>query len=119
MPEKARLKVFIEQPGFSVGCVDLDYGEEEMKSFPIAEDRINIGSLLVRLRERYGDELRADLIDPRNIAYLLDVLRYRVNNTEAVWVLDGEVVFRGIPEWGALMQKVDQVTRKGSENREY
>ncbi|HBG14768.1 MAG TPA: hypothetical protein DDW96_05565 [Synergistaceae bacterium] len=90
-----------------------------MKSFPIAEDRINIGSLLVRLRERYGDELRADLIDPRNIAYLLDVLRYRVNNTEAVWVLDGEVVFRGIPEWDALMQKVDQVTGKGSENREY
>ncbi|NLV65192.1 MAG: hypothetical protein GXY69_04685 [Synergistaceae bacterium] len=89
-----------------------------MKSFPIAEDRISVGSLLVRLRERYGDELRIDLIDPRNIAYLLDVLRFRVNNTEAVWVLDGKVIFRGIPEWCVLMNEVDQITGKRSENRE-
>ncbi len=109
MAEKARLKVFIEQPGFAVGCVALDYGKEEMKSFPLTDDRNRVGSLLIRLRERYGDRLRVDLIDPRNIAFLFDIFRYHVKSTEPVWILDGKVIFRGLPEWENLCDTIDPV----------
>jgi hypothetical protein len=106
------LKIFIEQPGFSVGCVDLDYGEEEMKSFPLSGERNRVGSLLVRLREKFGDSLRVDLIDPRNIAFLFDIFRYHVKSTEPVWILDGKVIFRGVPEWKDFCCVVDTVVHK-------
>ncbi|MDO9509265.1 MAG: hypothetical protein Q7I97_08035 [Thermovirgaceae bacterium] len=108
MTHKARLKVFLEQPGFSVGCVNLEYGEEEMKSFPLAEVRVRVGRLLVNIRERYGASLRVDLIDPRNIVSLFGIFRYRVKSTEPVWILDGSLIFRGVPEWEALQNSIDR-----------
>lgn len=109
MPEKHRLKVFLEQPGFSVGCVDLEYGEEEMKSFLLAEERLLVGRLLVNIRGRYGEKLRVDLMDPRNIMSLFDIFRFRVRSTEPVWILDGRLIFRGVPEWEDLYRAIDRV----------
>ncbi len=107
MPSQDHLKVFMEQPGFSVGCCDLHYGAEEMESFPLSHARVGVGRLLVNIRERYGASLRVDLIDPRNIISLFDLFRYRVNNKEPVWILNGSLIFRGVPEWETLREKVD------------
>ncbi|GAB6280976.1 MAG: hypothetical protein STSR0007_11100 [Thermovirga sp.] len=112
MSQEVRLKVFLEQPGFSVGCVDLEYGTEEMKSFPLAEERLMVGRLLVNLRGRYGENLRVDLIDPRNIMSLFDIFRFRVRSTEPVWILDGGLIFRGVPEWEDLYRVIDRVMDK-------
>lgn len=109
MPHKAHLKVFIEQPGFSVGCVDLEYGIEEMKSFPLSEDRLKVGRILVSVREKYGNSLRIDLVDPRNIMSLFDIFRFRVKSTEPAWILNGRLIFRGVPEWDELQEKLDPV----------
>lgn len=109
MSEEHRLKVFLEHPGFSVGCIDLEYSEEEMKSFPLSEVRLQVGRLLVGLRNRYGSALRVDLLDPRNIMSLFDIFRFRVKSTEPAWILDGRLVFRGVPDLNDLQQVIDQV----------
>jgi hypothetical protein len=116
MARRSHLKVFLEHPGFSVGCVDLEYGEEEMKSFPMALARLQVGKLLVSLRESFGDSLRVDLVDPRSITSLFDILRFRVKCTEPAWVLDGRLVFRGVPEWEDLQQSIElAIGEKGPE----
>jgi len=107
MARRSHLKVFLEHPGFSVGCVDLEYGEEEMKSFPMALARLQVGKLLVAVRDTFGDSLRVDLVDPRSITSLLDIIRFRVKCTEPAWVLDGRLVFRGIPGWDDLRQSIE------------
>ncbi|HPD97304.1 MAG TPA: hypothetical protein PLP89_03170 [Synergistales bacterium] len=107
MSYSSRLKVYIEQPGFSVGCVDLEYSEEEMKSFPMASGRLQVGKILVKLREKYGDDLRVDLIDPRSLTAMLDILKYRIKSTEPTWILDGKLIFRGVPEWEELQAIID------------
>lgn len=112
MTKEHRLKVFLEQPGFSVGCIDLEYGEEEMKSFPLSETRLMVGRLLVSIRDRYKDALRVDLIDPRNITALFDIFRFRVKSTEPVWILDGSLIFRGVPEWDDLQRSIDLIMDK-------
>lgn len=109
MQKEDRLKVFLEQPGFSVGCCDVHYGAEEMESFPLSDARVSVGRLLVNIRERYGARLRVDLIDPRNVMSLFDLFRYRVKNTEPAWILNGSLIFRGVPEWDDLREKVDLV----------
>jgi hypothetical protein len=109
MTNPSRLKVYIEQPGFSVGCVDLEYSEEEMKSFPMATMRLQVGKILLNLREKYGSDLRIDLIDPRSLTAFLDILRYRIKSTEPVWLLNGKLIFRGIPEWDKLQEIFDPV----------
>lgn len=112
MPKEHRLKVFLEQPGFSVGCIDLEYTDEEMKSFPLTEKRLIVGRILVSIRERYGARLRVDLLDPRNILSFWDILRFRVKSTEPVWILDGRLIFRGVPEWKDIQQEIDQAMNK-------
>lgn len=112
MPKEHRLKVFLEQPGFSVGCIDLEYSEEEMKSFPLTEKRLVVGRILVSIRERYGDRLRVDLLDPRNIMSFFDILRFRVKSTEPTWILDGRLLFRGVPEWKDIQREIDQAMDK-------
>ncbi len=109
MPCSSRLKVYIEQPGFSVGCVDLEYSEEEMKSFPMAAGRLEVGKILVKLREKFGEDLRVDLIDPRSLTAMLDIMKHRIKSTEPTWILNGELIFRGIPEWNELQEKLDPV----------
>lgn len=112
MTKEHRIKVFLEQPGFSVGCIDLDYSEEEMKSFPLSEKRLQVGRLLVNLRDRYGSALRVDLLDPRNIMSLFDIYRFRVKSTEPTWILDGSLIFRGVPDWDDLQRIIDRVMDK-------
>jgi hypothetical protein len=84
------------------------YGEEEMRSFPMQAARVAVGALLRRVRERFGDRLRVDLIDPRCSFFLFDLIRFNVRATEATWVLDGRLLFRGVPEEAALLSELER-----------
>ncbi len=96
------LKIYVENPGFEVGCCPVVYGKEEMASFPGAHQRRQVGELLVRLRERFGDQLRIDVIDPRSVLALGALFRFRLKGTEAAWVWRRKLLFRGIPSWEDL-----------------
>jgi len=45
-------------------------------------------------------------MDPRCTFWIVDLVRFRVKSTEAVWVLDGTLLFRGIPDWESLRDAV-------------
>ena len=79
-----------------------------MRSFPMQAARVAVGSLLRRVRERFGDRLRVDLIDPRCSFFLFDLIRFNVRATEATWVLDGRLLFRGVPEEEALLSELER-----------
>ena len=77
-----------------------------MESFPMRADRESAASLLVRLRDAFGDRIDVDILDPRCTFWIVDLVRFRVKSTEAVWVLDGTLLFRGIPDWESLRDAV-------------
>ena len=79
-----------------------------MRSFPMQAARVAVGSLLRRVRERFGDRLRVDLIDPRCSFFLFDLIRFNVRATEATWVLDGRLLFRGVPEEETLLSELER-----------
>jgi len=79
-----------------------------MRSFPMQAARVAVGALLRSVRERFGDRLRVDLIDPRCSFFLFDLVRFNVRATEATWVLDGRLLFRGVPEEGALLSELER-----------
>lgn len=93
------------------------YGEEEMRSFPMQAARVAVGSLLRRVRERFGDRLRVDLIDPRCSFFLFDLVRFNVRATEATWVLDGRLLFRGVPEETALLSELERRIQPEADGR--
>lgn len=98
------LKIYVESPGFEVGCCPVVYGEEEMASFPGAKQRKEVARLLVRLRERFGESLRVDLIDPRSLLALVAHVRFHLRGNDVTWVWRGRVLYRGIPSWSELEQ---------------
>ena len=69
-------------------------------------DRESAAKLLVRLHATFGDRLEIDILDPRCSFWIFDLIRFRVKSTEAAWVLDGKLVFRGIPGWEELEKVV-------------
>jgi hypothetical protein len=77
-----------------------------MDSFPMKADRESAAELLVKLRNTFGDRLDIDILDPKCSFWIFDLVRYRVESTEAAWVLDGRLIFRGIPEWKDLEKAV-------------
>ena len=79
----------------------------EMKSFGGEADRVAAGQLYMRLKKEYKGRLDIDFYDPRCFVFLFDTLRYRLRGGEVTWVLDGKVIFRGIPSWEGLKSHVD------------
>jgi hypothetical protein len=73
-----------------------------MESFPMRADRESVAGLLLKLRDCYGDRIDVDILDPRCSFWMFDLVRFRVRSTEVVWVLDGKLLFRGIPDWREL-----------------
>ncbi|MEA3508188.1 MAG: hypothetical protein U9R40_04620 [Synergistota bacterium] len=80
----------------------------EIKSYQVRGERVEVGRILVDLEKDFGDGLRVDLLDPRNILSLLDVLRFRVRGTEATWVLNGKLLARGVPDRGYLCNEINR-----------
>ena len=77
-----------------------------MKSFPQAAAREAAGPLLVKLRDRYGESMEVNIYDPRCYFWIFDLIRFRVKSTEAAWVFDGKLIFRGIPAWEDLERAI-------------
>ncbi len=73
-----------------------------MESFPMRTDRESVGRLLVKVRDTFGDRIEIDILDPRCSFWIFDLVRFRVKSTEPVWILDGKLLFRGIPGWTEL-----------------
>ena len=92
------------------------YGEDEMRSFPMRTAREAVGRLLRKVRGRFENRLRVDLIDPRCFFYLFDLVRFNVRATEPTWVLDGRLRFRGIPDETALLRELERRIRPADDS---
>ncbi len=62
----------------------------------------------MKLKKEYGPRLDVDFYDPRCFIFLFDTIRYRLRGTDVTWVLDGKVIFRGIPSWEELKGVIDE-----------
>ncbi len=62
----------------------------------------------MKLKKEYGSRIEMDFYDPRCFVFLFDTIRYRLRGDEVTWVLDGKVIFRGIPEWDKLKSIIDE-----------
>lgn len=58
--------------------------------------------MMVRIRDRYGDRIEMVVIDPRCSIWFFDFFRYRIRANEVTWVMDGKVLFRGVPDWDEM-----------------
>jgi hypothetical protein len=70
--------------------------------------------LLVRLRERYGDRIEMVVIDASVSIWFFDFFRYRIRADQVTWVMDGKVLFRGVPAW----EEIEAALRQRLEPRE-
>ena len=77
-----------------------------MKSFPQAAAREAAGQLLVKMEETYGDALEVNIYDPRCCLWFFDLVRFNIR-AEPTWILDGRLLWRGIPTWEELKEKID------------
>ncbi|MBL3540225.1 hypothetical protein [Aminivibrio sp.] len=77
-----------------------------MKSFPQAAAREAAGALLVKIRERYGESMEVNIYDPRCCFWFFDLIRFNIR-AEPTWILDGKLLWRGIPSWDELREKID------------
>ncbi len=66
------------------------------------------GKLMVRIREVYGDRVEMVVIDPRASIWFFDFFRYRIKANEVTWVMDGKVLFRGVPPWEKMRDILDE-----------
>lgn len=113
-----RLKVFVERPSSSSSCMTMDFNamQAEKETFLTLPLATQVASLAREVSREFGTRVELDLIDPRNMFFLLDVLRYGVKPTEPVWVLDGKIAFRGVPEWKDLRAVIEEsLGRKGKD----
>ncbi len=76
-----------------------------MASFPQRAAREAAGPLLVKLKEAYGEALEVNIYDPRCFFWFLDLVRFSIR-AEPTWILNGALLFRGIPSWDELKEKV-------------
>jgi len=81
-----------------------------MKSFPQAAAREAAGQLLVKMEETYGDALEVNIYDPRCCLWFFDLVRFNIR-AEPTWILDGRLLWRGIPTWEELREKIDGIQK--------
>jgi len=113
-----RLKVFVERPSSSSSCMTMDFSamQAEKETFLTLPLATQVAALAREVSREFGSRVELDLIDPRNMFFLLDVLRYGVKPTEPAWILDGKIAFRGVPEWKDLKAAIEEsLGRKGKD----
>ena len=81
-----------------------------MRSFPQAAAREAAGPLLVKIEETYGTTLEFTVYDPRCCLWIFDLVRFNIR-AEPTWILDGRLLWRGIPTWEELMEKIDGIQK--------
>lgn len=62
---------------------------------------------MVRIRETYGERVEMVVIDPRASIWFFDFFRYRIRANEVTWVMDGKVLFRGVPSWESMREALE------------
>lgn len=62
---------------------------------------------MVRIRETYGERIEMVVIDPRASIWFFDFFRYRIKANEVTWVMDGHVLFRGVPPWEEMRKALE------------
>lgn len=87
----------------------MPYGEEEKKSSPMEANRGFVAELMGRIRDKYGDQIRIDIYDPRCPLWIFDLIRFNVRATEVVWVMDGKLLARGIPSWEEMDTRINNL----------
>jgi hypothetical protein len=96
--------------------MDFNAMQAEKETFLTLPLATQVASLAREVSREFGSRIELDLVDPRNMFFLLDVLRYGVKPTEPVWILDGKIAFRGIPEWKDLKAAIEEsLGRKGKD----
>ena len=73
-----------------------------MRGYPMKADRALASEMLLHINEKYRGRIDIFCIDPRNIFWFFDLIRFRVKAMDIVWVLNGKVFFRGVPEWALI-----------------
>ncbi|UZN22585.1 hypothetical protein GM182_01345 [bacterium 3DAC] len=90
------LRVFVEKPIVYSGCGRVPYRKtDDYQFFPSKQALETLKTYLPALKEEFGDRLRIEVVDPRNILFFFDVLKYGVKGTNSLWVIkdkDGKVV---------------------------
>ena len=77
-----------------------------MASFPQATARVAVGELIGEIRAHYGKSVETNIYDPRCLFWFFDLVRFNIR-AEPTWVFDGRLLFRGIPTWEELREKMD------------
>lgn len=65
-------------------------------------DRASADKMLLQIYEKYKGRVEVYCIDPRSIFWFFDLVRFRVKATDIVWILNGKLLFRGVPEWAVI-----------------
>ena len=73
-----------------------------MRGYHMKADRALASEMLLHINEKYRGRIDIFCIDPRNIFWFFDLIRFRVKAMDIVWVLNGKVFFRGVPEWALI-----------------
>ena len=65
-------------------------------------DRESASKMLLQIYEKYKGRIEVYCIDPRSIFWFFDLVRFRVKAMDIVWILNGKLLFRGVPEWAII-----------------
>ncbi len=99
---KVTLRIFIEKPIVYSGCGRVPFRDSDYESLPSVGYYRDVSILLREIYDHFQERVNIEVIDPRNILFLWDVIRYRVKATEPTWLIiygkDVKYIFRGIPK---------------------
>lgn len=73
------------------------------------------GKLIVKVKETFGDEVDLNLYDPRSPFWIWDIVKFSIRGGEPAWVLEGELIFKGVPDWEDLKKAIDTGVKKNKE----
>lgn len=85
---------------------------EDMQKSPGLANRVAVGELVTQLRGVYGDELDVQFYDPRSIFWQWSVIRHKMRGCEVTWLMDNQVLARGVPALEELCCAIDKVCQK-------
>jgi len=73
------------------------------------ETKQAVFDLLRFVQNRYGDKVKVNIKDPRNILSVWDNVRYRVQVMPPVpaWILDGKKICDGVPKLADLENAIN------------
>lgn len=90
----------------------MPYRGEERESYPGAKSRMLTGNLIVKVKDRFKDAVDLNIYDPRSPFWIWDVIRFSVKGGEPAWIVEGELLFKGVPSWEELEKALEDQIKK-------